>query len=78
MLPTAGTWTLIVSKEPSGFHTRYNGSADLGRVELRLRSLPAAVEMLTFAIDKNEPAPGGVIKMIWDTTEASAPFTIAQ
>jgi hypothetical protein len=34
--------------------------------------------MLTFAIDKNEPAPGGVIKMMWDTTEASAPFTIAQ
>ena len=28
--PTAETWTLIVSKEPNGFHTNYNASADLG------------------------------------------------
>ena len=78
ILPTAATWTLVVSKEPSGFHTRYHESEDLGRVELRVRSLPAAVEMLTFAIDKNPSAPGGIIKMAWETTEASAPFTVAQ
>src|SRR5262245_9839083 len=27
VLPTQETWTLIVSKEPSGFHTNYNASA---------------------------------------------------
>src|SRR6476660_7753902 len=40
MLPTADAWTLVVSKEPSGFHTRYNESADLGRSDLRKRTLP--------------------------------------
>src|SRR5438876_6290939 len=35
VLPTPDTWTLVVSKEPSAFHTNYNASADLGRVALR-------------------------------------------
>jgi Protein of unknown function (DUF2911) len=76
MLPTADQWTLVVSKEPSGFHTRYNESADLGRIDLRKRALPAPVEQLTFAIDKNPDAPGGVLKMMWETTEVSAPFLV--
>src|SRR5215210_6938312 len=44
MLPTASAWTLIVSQEPSGFHTRYRPSLDLGRVPLRKRELAAPVE----------------------------------
>src|SRR5207344_860616 len=28
--PTPDTWTFVVSREPSGFHTNYNASADLG------------------------------------------------
>jgi hypothetical protein len=78
MLPTASAWTLVVSKEPSGFHTRYHESEDLGRVELRVRTLPAPVEMLTFAVDKEPSGPGGIITMAWATTDVSAPFTIAR
>jgi Protein of unknown function (DUF2911) len=78
MLPTADAWTLVVSKEPSGFHTRYNESADLGRVELRKRALSAPVEQLTFAIDQNPDGKGGAIKMTWETTEVSAPFSIVK
>lgn len=78
MLPTAEAWTLVVSKEPSGFHTRYNESADLGRVALRKRVLPATIEQLTFTIEKNPPAAGGAIKMTWETTEVSVSFTVVQ
>ena len=81
MLPTASVWTLVVSKEPSGFHTRYNGAADLGRVALRKQALtepPSGVETLTFAIEKNPSGAGGVIKMTWETTEVSALFTVVQ
>ena len=78
ILPTSDAWTLIVSKEPSGFHTRYNASADLGRIELRKRALSSPVEQLTFAIEKNSGAPGGVIAMSWEKTEVSAPFTVVQ
>src|SRR5262249_35652076 len=35
MLLSEDRWLLVVSKEPSGFHTRYNASADLGRVPLQ-------------------------------------------
>ncbi len=75
MLPTREAWTLIVSKEPSGFHTNYIPSLDLGRVPLTKRMLDAPVEQLTFEVATN-PAGGGVLKMSWETTEVSAPFTV--
>ena len=76
VLPTADVWKLIVSKEPSGFHTNYNPSADLGSLEMRKRSLDAPVEQLTFAVVKNPAGSGGSITMTWETTEASVPFTV--
>ena len=78
ILPTAGAWTLIVSKERSGFHTNYNPAADLGTVELLKRAVDAPVEQLTFAFVKNPTGPGGSITMTWETTEVSVPFTVVQ
>jgi len=69
MVPAAERWTLVVSKEPSGFHTRYNASADLGRVPLDKRMLANAVEQLTFAIDRDRTSPTGAIRMMWEQTE---------
>jgi hypothetical protein len=77
MLPSAERWTLIVSKEPSGFHTNYHADQDLGRLELRKQEIPAPVERLTFAI-ANAPQGGGTISMTWERTEVSVPFTVVQ
>ena len=77
VLPRRDRWTLIVSEEPSGFHTRYDSQADMGRVEFPTSPLPAPVEQLTFAIDPN-PAGGGKIAMAWERTEASVPFRVVQ
>ena len=76
VLPTASAWTLIVSKEPSGFHTNYNAAADLGRVEMIKRTVDRPVEQLTFAVVKNPTGSGGSITMTWETTEVSVPFTV--
>jgi DUF2911 family protein len=76
VLPTKDKWTLIVSKEPSGFHTNYNPSADLGHIDLRKRALDAPVEQLTFAVAKNPEGRGGLVTMSWETTEVSVPFTV--
>lgn len=74
ILPNLDRWTLIISREPQGFHTQYNARTDLGRVELRKRPLSWSVEQLTFTI---EPAPtGGTIAMAWEKTEASVPFRV--
>ena len=75
ILPTADRWTLVVSREASGFHTRYHPDRDLGRVELLKRAIPAPVEPLTFAIAE-AAGGGGVISMSWEGTEASIPFLV--
>jgi hypothetical protein len=74
--PTANVWTLIVSKEPSGFHTNYNSSADLGSLEMTRRTLDAPVEQLTFGIVKNPTGSGGHLTMSWENTEVSVPFAV--
>src|ERR1700681_2615563 len=71
VLPARDAWSLIVSREPSGFHTNYNPSADLGSVAMIKRTLPAPGAQLTFAIVKNATGPGGMITMTWETTEVS-------
>jgi hypothetical protein len=77
MLPAAGAWAMIVNKETGQFHTQYDARQDLGRVDLLKRALAAPVEQLTFTIEQGEPA-GGVIRMTWETTDVSAPFTVVQ
>jgi hypothetical protein len=83
MLPTADVrtpdgWTLIVSEEPSGFHKRYNASADLGRVPLKKSVLDGVIEQLTFVIQQNKGTAGGTLSMVWETTQVEAPFTVVQ
>jgi hypothetical protein len=77
MLPTEDVWTLIVSMQPSGFHTRYPASSDLGRIEVEKRTLPSPIEQLTFVIHATS-AGGGTLAMRWAATEVSAPFTVVQ
>ena len=74
MLPAPDRWTLVVSREPDGFHTRYNSRADLGRVAMTRRDLAAPVEELTFAI--GAVSGGGTITMSWEKTEVSVPFAV--
>ena len=76
MLPTADAWTLVISKESSGFHTGYNRRADLGRLVIQKRVVEAPVEQLTFTIGTNPAGKGGVVTMAWEKTEASAPFVV--
>ena len=78
MLPTEDAWTLIVSKQPSGFHTRYPATSDLGRIDLQKHTLPSPIEQLTFVIRETAGGAGGTLTMRWATTEVSAPFTVVQ
>ena len=77
MLPSAGAWTMIVNKETGQFHTQYDAREDLGRVDLQKRTLAAPVEQLTFTIEQAAPS-GGAIRMTWEATDVSAPFTVVQ
>ncbi len=78
VLPTANQWTLVASKESSGFHTQYHPEADLGRVTLRKSAIKPPVEQLTFEIAPNRSGPGGSLSMRWETTSVSTSLTIGR
>lgn len=78
MRPTADAWTLIVNRQTGQWHLQYDPAQDLGHVPLETRTLARPVQQLTFDVERRHGAPGGVLRMRWATTEASAPFTVVK
>lgn len=74
-IPGEREWTLIVNSQTGQWGTQYDETQDLGRVRMTVRSLPAAVETFFISI---EPTGGnrGVLKLTWETTEASVPIAV--
>ena len=73
-LPAEAGWKLIISKQTGQGGLEYDQAQDLARVDLTRKPLSAPVDQLTIAI---EPAgAGGVMKISWETTELSVPFTV--
>src|SRR3984893_1870260 len=76
-LPSANEWTLIINKQTGQFHKDYDSSTDFGRTKMNLKTLPAPVE--TFKIDlRSDGGNRGTLALVWETTEASIPFTVSQ
>ena len=74
-LPTQGAgWKLIISRHTKEWGTDYDPKGDLARVDLKVVTLPAPVEQLTFAIDTQ--GSGGTLRFSWDETEARVPFEV--
>jgi len=67
---------LIINKRTNTFHTFYDPSSDLGRVDLTWKKLEEPVEQLTFSIDQTAGAPGGTFKLAWDDREYSTTFAV--
>ena len=77
-----GTAKLIVNKQIGqwGINPRdpkqvYDEKNDVVRVDLKKDTLDKQVDQFTMAVEKN-PAGGGTIKLKWETTQFSVPFTI--
>jgi hypothetical protein len=76
-IPNQNEWTLIVNKQTGQFHLSYDASRDFGRTKMNVKSLPAPVE--TFRIElRSDAANKGTLALLWETTEASIPFTVVQ
>lgn len=75
-LPQAdGSAKLIVNKQLGQWGLQYDEKQDLARIDLRPETLPQSVDQFTLRVERN-PAGGGVIKMMWETTQYSVPFTV--
>lgn len=73
-IPGPDGWTLIVNEETGISGTARKPEKDRFRIPLQVTRLPESVERFTIAVD---PGPqGGVLRLEWDTTRASAPFTV--
>jgi hypothetical protein len=71
----SGTSKLAISKAVGQWGVPVNEKADLARVELKKESVEKAVEQFTMAVEKN-PSGGGLLKMTWESTQFSVPFTV--
>lgn len=76
--PGEKSWELIFGKlEKEGqWGVPYQPALEIARAPMRVSTLVAPVEELTFHIDRR--APGMVLRMDWGTLSASSPFTIAK
>jgi len=75
-VPNASEWTLIINKQTGQFHKDYDSSTDFGRTKMNLKTLPAPVE--TFKIElRSDGGNQGTLALVWETTEASIPFTVS-
>jgi len=53
----------------------YDESLDVARVDLKKDTLDKPVDQFTIAIEKN-PSGGGILRMMWENSQFSAPFTV--
>jgi hypothetical protein len=82
-LPAAdGSAKLIVNKQigqwginPRNPKSVYDESLDVVRVDLQKAPLDPPVHEFTMAVEKS-PSGGGLLKLMWEDTEYSAPFTV--
>ena len=76
-VPNEKQWTLIINRETGQFHLYYKQPLDFGRTPMTVKKLDSPVE--TFRVDLR-PNGGnqGTLALIWETTEASVPFTVSQ
>jgi len=69
-VPAEDKWTLVISKKTGEWGTAYPGPEnDLARIDMKVKKLSSPVENFTIAFDQS--GAGCVLKMEWETTEAS-------
>lgn len=81
-MPTEDGGKLIINKQIGQWgqdykdmKNVYDEKNDLARVDLKKEPLEKPNDQFTMSVGKN-PSGGGVIKLMWDDTQYSVPFTV--
>ncbi len=74
-IPGEKEWTLVVNKQTGQHHLDYDPAEDFGRTKMDLRTLSQPVETFRIELTSNG-GNKGTLALIWETTEASIPFTV--
>ena len=74
-IPAEQEWTLVINKETGQHHLDYDPGQDFARTKMNVKKLASPVE--AFRIDLvSEGENNGRLALVWETTEASIPFTV--
>jgi len=71
----SGTSKLVFSKSLGKWGVPVDEKNDLARVDMKKEALDKPNDQFAMAVAKN-PSGGGVIKLMWENTQFSAPFTV--
>ncbi len=74
-IPSERDWTLIINRQTGQWGTQYDETQDLGRVRMSVRTLVAPIEAFVISIEPTG-SNRGVLKLTWETTEASVPISV--
>ncbi|HEV2750921.1 MAG TPA: DUF2911 domain-containing protein [Gemmatimonadales bacterium] len=72
-LPSPAGWKLIINTNTGQWGTDYDAKYDLARLDMKMDAPAQPVEQFTIAIDSQ--GSGGVLKLEWERTRASIPFS---
>jgi hypothetical protein len=77
MVPEENGGKLAISTAVGQWGIPVDEQHDLARVDLKKEALEPAVDQLTIAVASN-PSGGGLIRIMWEATQYSVPFTVQQ
>lgn len=73
-IPESEGWTLIMNRETGQAGTEYDPDMDLFRTTLEVRRLDEPVGRFTIRVEPE--GEGGVLRFLWEDTEARIPFGV--
>lgn len=73
-LPSQSGWKLIINRQIGRSGTVYDPAQDVARVDMLRENAPAPVEQFTIRVEPQ--GNGGFLRMAWDDTQLSVPFTV--
>lgn len=71
-----GASKLAISTNIGKWGVPVDETHDLARVDLQKETLPTRVDQLTLALANDKATGGGVIRIAWENTQFSVPFTV--
>jgi hypothetical protein len=73
----SGTSKLAISKNLGAWGVPVNEKNDLARVDMKKEPAETQKDQFTMAVAKN-PSGGGLIKLMWEDTQFTVPFTVSK
>jgi hypothetical protein len=76
-----GSAKLIINKQIGQWGIgpgSYDEKQDLARIDMKKDTLDTPVIQFTMSVGKNPDGDGGLLKMSWENTQYSVPFTVQQ